>query len=126
EAALVLAVLQGWAEWTAAGTAAAGAAVHPGVARAAELLAGDPALALPALARASGLGGDLLGRLFRRELGLTLTAFRQQCRLERYQRLRGEHPRRTLLWCALAAGFGSYAQFHRVHRLQLGRSPRQD
>lgn len=123
-AALVLAVLQGWEDFAAAAAGAGATAVHPAVARAAALLAGDPGLERAALVRACGLSAPALGRAFRRALGLDLTAYRQRCRLDRFLDLRAANPGRTLLWCALAAGFGSYAQFHRVHTRLLGRPPR--
>lgn len=127
DAALVLAVLQGWEDFSAAASATtATAAVHPAVSRAAALIAADPCLERSVVVRACGLSTAALGRAFRRCLGLDLTAYRQRCRLDRFLELRAEQPGRTLLWCALAAGFGSYAQFHRVHRRLLGRSPRAD
>src|SRR6185436_8837980 len=58
-----------------------------------------------------------LARTFKREMGLSLVEYRNRLRLERFfetsQRQEGSG---TLLCAALEAGFGSYAQFHRVYR----------
>ena len=89
--------------------------VHPAVARAARLISeADEAPALDDLARQAGLSPARLSRLFKRQAGISLTAFRQRKCLERFLRLYGRGARYTLLQAALEAGFGSYAQFHRV------------
>jgi AraC-like DNA-binding protein len=89
--------------------------VHPAVARAARIVsdAGTP-LRLDEIARQAGLSPARLSRLFQQEVGVTLTAFRQQKCLERFLRLYGAGTRHSLIEAALMAGFGSYPQFHRV------------
>jgi transcriptional regulator GlxA family with amidase domain len=49
--------------------------------------------------------------------------YRNQSRIERFFELYGEGNRRNLTQSAYAAGFGSYAQFHRVFKEALGYSP---
>jgi AraC-like DNA-binding protein len=89
--------------------------VHPAVARAAQLIAAaDDSPALDQLAREAGLSPARLSRLFKQQTGIGLTAFRQRKCVERFLRLYGRGARYTLIQAALQAGFGSYAQFHRV------------
>jgi AraC-like DNA-binding protein len=56
-------------------------------------------------------------------MGLSMTRFRNQQRLDRFMRLYGQGRSTTALAAAHQAGFGSYAQFHRVFRQETGRSP---
>jgi len=97
--------------------------MHPAVERAAGLLAQDPEGQLEDVARRAGLSQSRLSRLFHQQVGETLVVYRTRQRLERFARLRRSHPERTLLALALAAGFGSYAQFHRAVRRFTGVSP---
>ncbi len=98
--------------------------VHPAVARAAWLISeADDALTLDDLARKAGLSPARLSRLFKQQTGTSLTAFRQRKCLERFLRLYGRGARYTLLQAALEAGFGSYAQFHRVFHAMMRMSP---
>ena len=111
-----------WDAWEAAADVTTATTLDPAVARAAHLLAADPSRPTADLARAVGLTADHLARSFRRELGLALPEHRNRLRLDRV--LEAWAPGRSLLALALAAGFGSYAQFHRVFTRQLGSSPR--
>jgi AraC-like DNA-binding protein len=98
--------------------------VHPAVARAARLISeADDAPKLEALAHEAGLSPARLSRLFKLQAGISLTAFRQRKCLERFLRLYGRGARYTLLQAALEAGFGSYAQFHRVFAAVMRMSP---
>jgi AraC-like DNA-binding protein len=101
-----------------------GTDVHPAVGRAATLLAeSDAHLSLEELARKAGLSPARLSRLFKRQTGTSLTAFRQRQCLERFLRFYQTGARYTLIEAALRAGFGSYPQFHRVFRRMMGRNP---
>lgn len=111
------------AAWAEAARPAPVRELHPAVLRAARRLAEDPAASLPGLAREAGLSPDRLGRLFRRELGVTLVEHRSRQRLDRFLDL-ATGPDANLLHCALQAGFGSYMQFHRVFRRRYGVGPR--
>jgi AraC-like DNA-binding protein len=66
-----------------------------------------------------------LARAFKREMGVSLVDYRNRKRLDRFfeiiQRMGNTS---NLLDAALEAGFGSYAQFHRVYRKFLGTTPR--
>jgi AraC-like DNA-binding protein len=98
--------------------------VHPAVETVARLLHADPnAGNLTDLARTVGLSPSHLSRLFTTQLGLSITRFRNQRRLDRFMR-RYRHGRgTTALAAAHEAGFGSYAQFHRVFRQETGCNP---
>lgn len=98
--------------------------VHPAVDTVARLLQADPhAGDLTALARRVGLSPSHLSRLFVADMGLSLTRFRNQQRLDRFMHLYDKGRSTTALAAAHQAGFGSYAQFHRVFRQETGRSP---
>ena len=75
------------------------------------------------LAAAAGLSPYHLSVLFRQQTGMSLPAYRNQLRLNRFFALYREHPEMDLLTLALDAGFGSYAQFYRVFRSFMGRTP---
>ena len=101
----------------------AGRVVHPCVEEAARLLR-DDALDVPTLARRVGLSPNRLSRLFREQIGVTMTEFRTKMALERFTRIydgRGC----SLTQAAIEAGFGSYAQFHRAFVRQNDCNPAQ-
>jgi AraC-like DNA-binding protein len=101
-----------------------GVDVHPAVETVARLLRADPeAGALGALARTAGLSPSHLSRIFKAHTGVSITRFRNQRRLERFVALYGDGRRTTALAASLEAGFGSYAQFHRVLRAETGQTP---
>ena len=78
---------------------------------------------LTALARGAGFSPSHLSRLFKAQMGVSISRFRNQQRLERFLAIYGDGRRTTALAAAHEAGFGSYAQFHRVFRELTGRSP---
>ena len=93
-----------------------GSAIHPAVAQAARLLQQDHNdLPLTKLAQQVGISPSHLSKIFHEQTGETLVAFRNRQRLERFHSLNPEEG--TLLSRALDAGFGSYAQFHRVRNI---------
>lgn len=124
---LAYALVTTWASYDAANEVPVRRDVHPAVERAARLLRADPVtLMLPQVAQHAGLSPGRLSRLFRQQLGMTLTEFRNRQRLERFLALTSglEGAARTkLLAAALEAGFGSYAQFYRVFRRYMGARP---
>jgi AraC-like DNA-binding protein len=123
----------GWlllASWAAHGAAgpqedSASTTVHPAVQRAATLIRDEPeAMNLEALAERCGLSPSRLSRLFKQQTGVPLVSYRQRCCLSRFVTIY-EQGQLNLLQAALRAGFGSYAQFHRVFREAHGVSPRE-
>jgi len=101
----------------------AGAGRSSGRRKAARLIRnGNAALGLVELAPKSGLSPHRLSRLFKQQTGVTLVDFRNRQRVERFLEIYGR-PARTMLDAALAAGFGSYPQFHRVFKRIAGCAP---
>ena len=101
-----------------------GVDLHPAVEAVARMLQADPEAGdLAALARAARLSPSHLSRIFKAQTGVPISRFRNQQRLQRFLRIYGSGRRTTAMAAALEAGFGSYAQFHRVFREQTGRSP---
>jgi AraC-like DNA-binding protein len=76
------------------------------------------------LARELGISPGHLARSFKAEMGLSLVEYRNRLRIERFLR-HIDHGGGNLLDAALQAGFGSYAQFHRVFRRFIGATPRE-
>ena len=98
--------------------------VHPAVDTVARLLQADPSAGdLADLALTVGLSPSHLSRLFTTQMGLSISRFRNQQRLDRFMRLYRHGRGTTALAAAHEAGFGSYAQFHRVFRQETGRNP---
>jgi AraC-like DNA-binding protein len=96
---------------------------HPLVRQTVRLLAKDPSLGGKDLATALDISLSRLARVFKVEMGMSLVEYRNRLRLERFQVLL-DSGGENLLAAALSAGFGSYAQFHRVFRALRGTTPR--
>lgn len=109
-----------------AGLALDGAvALHPAVRKALDLLSrSDEELNLGQLARRCGASEAHLSRMFARQIGVPLTRYRNSVRLGRFFDLYRGPEQKTIAEAVYAAGFGSYAQFHRVFTQAYGRSPR--
>jgi AraC-like DNA-binding protein len=123
-AALGYALVASWQAYQFSSEPPARVDVHPAVARAARLISeADDAPALDRLAREAGLSPARLSRLFKQQTGISITAFRQRKCVERFLRLYGRGARYTLIQAALEAGFGSYAQFHRVFTAVMRMNP---
>jgi AraC-like DNA-binding protein len=99
------------------------AALHPIVKKVMQALAADPTLTCDALAEKVHLSAGRLARTFKKETSMSVVEYRNEVRLARLlDRL--DAPGDNLLQAALDAGFGSYAQFHRVFRARFRQSPR--
>lgn len=93
------------------------------IANAAELLAGDPTPAVPAVATAVGYSQPHLIRLFRTTLGVTPA---QYARARRAERMRDELGCEATVTDAIyAAGFGAASRFYAESDRRLGMTPRQ-
>lgn len=97
-------------------------ATSPALTKALGLLENDPSMTAEKLGENLRLSASRVARLFKSELGLSLVEYRNGLRLERFTRLLDERGG-NLLEAALAAGFGSYAQFYRVFVAQRGTTP---
>jgi AraC-like DNA-binding protein len=90
---------------------------------AASMLSKDPTMGGKQIAARLDISLSRLARVFKAQLGMSLVEYRNRLRLERFLALMDEG-HTSLLDTALAAGFGSYAQFHRVFRALRKASPR--
>lgn len=97
---------------------------HPVLRKAVHRLRQDPSLGGAQLARELRVSLSHLARLFKTEIGISLVDYRNQLRMERLFAL-AEQGASRLSEAARAAGFGSYAQFHRVFRALHGQTPRE-
>lgn len=88
------------------------------------MLADEPAIDAAEMARRLDVGLGRLARVFKAEMGMSVVEYRNRVRLDRFDALLGKGGL-SLLEAALAAGFGSYAQFHRVFRRLRGATPRE-
>jgi AraC-like DNA-binding protein len=88
-----------------------------------ELLNRNPGLGGKEIATALEISHSRLFRTFKTQMGMSLVEYRNRLRLDRFAGLL-DRGRTNLLQAALEAGFGSYAQFHRVFRAQVHASPR--
>jgi AraC-like DNA-binding protein len=91
---------------------------------AAKILSAEPALGGSDIAARVGVSLGRLAHVFKTELGMSMVEYRNRVRLKRFTTLLDEG-RHNLLETALAAGFGSYAQFHRVFRALRHVTPRE-
>jgi len=87
------------------------------------LLLASPLLDRRALAADLGVSEGFLSRSFGRALGVSFLEHRARARLGHFLAL-VQTGNRNLLDAALAAGFGSYSQFHRVFSRVSGMRPR--
>jgi AraC-like DNA-binding protein len=92
------------------------------VMKAVQLLAEEPSLSSEELGAKLQLSASRVARVFKAEMGISLVDYRNRLRLERFNALLSE-PGSNLLEAALQAGFGSYAQFHRVFMASRGTTP---
>ncbi len=122
-AALTQTWFQAWDACAGLTEASPGATLHPAVERALRLLTTGDDTSVAQLARRCGLSANRLSTLFADQVGHTIAAWRNRRRLDRF--LADFKPGTTTVQAAaLAAGFGSYASFHRVFRQHLSCSPR--
>jgi AraC-like DNA-binding protein len=123
-AGMTYALLASWTAFSSGDDVPAGAIVHPAVERAAHLLRNDAEPGPVAeLAKRTGLSPNRLSRLFKEQIGMPLAEFRNRQRLERFLSIQAADPDGNLLAQALEAGFGSYAQFHRVFSKLMRANP---
>ena len=94
------------------------------VASAVAMLNKRPGIGGKELAAALNISLSRLARVFKILMGMSLVEYRNRLRLDRFESLL-DRGRTNLLEAAMEAGFGSYAQFHRVFRANLHASPRE-
>jgi len=117
-------LLSAWSAFGSASEEQLSAGVHPAVEQVARRLRDEAEpWTVERLAESVGLTPGHLSRLFARQLGVSLTDYRQRCGLERFVQRYGSGNRWNMTQAALASGFGSYAQFHRVFKRHFGFGP---
>ena len=119
-------LLLGWRYQRGQSTKQHEVALHPSVAQALRLL-GQPDAPedLDALALRCGISSSCLSRMFRKQIGVPVTRYRNSVRLARFWEEYRQPEQRTLIEAMFAAGFGSYAQFYRVYVDVYGCGPRE-
>ena len=99
--------------------------LHAAVRRALDFLGHDQTdWTLSDLARRCGVSGPYLSRLFCQQVGVPLNRYRNSTRLRCFWEHLSKPTCSSLAEAAFAAGFGSYAQFHRVFTEAYGQGPR--
>jgi AraC-like DNA-binding protein len=93
------------------------------VAAASAMLVDQPGIGGAELAGKLRVSRGRLARVFRLQMGMSLVEYRNRLRLERFNLLL-DGGCANLLEAARGAGFGSYAQFHRVFRSLRRMTPR--
>jgi len=100
-------------------------ALHPAVCRALKLLSeGEWKEDFRQLAKACGVSAAFLSRIFRRQVGVPLSRYRNSLRLSLFWEEYRQPEQKNLAEAVYAAGFGSYAQFYKVFTQAYGRGPR--
>jgi AraC-like DNA-binding protein len=94
------------------------------VAATVEMLDRDPGLGTKSMAGKLRISESRLTNVFKTLMGMSLVEYRNLLRLDRFEALVDDGPP-SLIDAAFAAGFGSYAQFHRVFRARLHTTPGQ-
>jgi AraC-like DNA-binding protein len=94
---------------------------HPLVRETAHLLLSNPSLSFADLAKQLRVSKSHLTRTFRRFADTSIVDYRNELRLAEFLNQINTRP---VVEAALGAGFGSYAQFHRVFRARFGKTPR--
>jgi AraC-like DNA-binding protein len=100
--------------------------LHSSVRKALELLSQrDVRLSLRSLARRCGASEAHLSRMFTQQIGVSVSRYRNSIRLGRFLEYYRQPEQKTITEAVYAAGFGSYAQFHRVFTQVYGSGPRE-
>ena len=88
------------------------------------MLQADLSISRGRLAKLLGVSASKLGKAFRAQTGEAFVDYRNRLRLERFFSL-VRPGGGNVSEAAHGAGFGSYAQFHRVFRANVGKSPKE-
>lgn len=112
-----------WHHWQSAPQAAV-AATHPGVAEALIIIKSNCELSIVEVARRAGVSPNHLGALFKREVGMTMSAYKSKTRIDYVEQLCFEHPNMPISVAAYKAGFKDYSSFYRAYKSLREGSPR--
>lgn len=123
---LAYTLLTAWGAYLLAEQSGSGFAVHPAVEKAVYLICNDPeSTSISELAQQVGFSRSHLSRLFREQTSLSIVDFRNRQRVERFLEIYGYGHGPSMHTASLEAGFGSYAQFHRVFKQWMGCTPKE-
>lgn len=123
-ASLPLLAMTAWQMHQEAHAPQPGQDVHPSVQQAAMAIRQNPVdISLQEVATIAGLSLSRLSRLFKQQTGIAMVTYRQLQRLRLFKDIYGQGHRHNMTHAALAAGFGSYPQFHRVFKQFHSQSP---
>ncbi|MEI6083032.1 MAG: AraC family transcriptional regulator [Verrucomicrobiota bacterium] len=122
-AGLAYTMLTAWAAQSAS-EIVTGGNIHPAVERAVHFIRRENTpVTLDDIAQHAGLSPARLSRVFLEQTGMSITTFRNRQRIERFLSLYTTGTGQKILETALAAGFGSYPQFHRIFKQEVGCTP---
>ncbi|MGE4488784.1 MAG: helix-turn-helix transcriptional regulator [Kiritimatiellales bacterium] len=113
-----------WKDFQENTTAIAHQPVTPHVQKIVYLLSHmDEQESLEDLAKKLNTGPSQISRMFKKEMGVSITEFRNRTKLDRFVNLMFKNPQYDLLTLAMESGFGSYTQFFRIFRKEMGMTP---
>jgi AraC-like DNA-binding protein len=119
-------LLLAWRYQQTAGAHADSLKLHPSVRQALALISENPeSESLGELARKCSVSEAYLSRLFRKQVGIPLSQYKNNIRLGRFWECYSRADSINMTEAMLEAGFGSYAQFYKVFRAQYGCGPRE-
>lgn len=99
--------------------------LHPSVRRVIKILSeGTAEETLSDLATQCKVSEAFLSRTFHRQVGVTMTRYRNSLRLARFWELYKQADERSLAEIVYDAGFGSYGQFYKIFVQTYGHGPR--
>lgn len=115
-----------WRYQIEANTSGESVTLRPAVKRAIRIVSqNDTGQSLDDLSRACGVSKSYLSRTFHRQIGVPLHQYRNSLRLARFFEAYRGTTHSTLAEAVYAAGFGSYAQFHKIFTQCYGCGPRE-
>jgi len=101
--------------------------LHPAVLKALDILKKESESdCLKKMARECGVSAAYLSRTFNKQIGVPINRYRNTMRLERFLEIRNRAAHHmTLSEMVYEAGFGSYAQFSKLHHANFGCCPKE-
>ena len=99
--------------------------LHPAVNNALDFIGSNPwNSSLDALSLKSGLSSSYLSRLFKEQIGISISKYRNMVRLDLFFEIINRPVRPTITEAVYEAGFGSYSQFYKVYYESYGKGPK--
>lgn len=93
--------------------------MHAAIPRTIALLRKNQGQDLTTLAHDTGISPGQLSRFFKRQVGMSITDYRNRLRLDTFMERWEAEPGGVMFELAKESGFGSYAQFSRVFRRHM-------